>query len=88
MSTPEVIRERLEEQNPEALFADGHDAALVGIAYRFGMEPVACYSYDKVIAGLVHMGMTEDDAEEFFDFNIIGAWCGEGTPVFVWLPEE
>jgi hypothetical protein len=27
--------------------------------------------------------MTEDEAEEYFEFNVIGAWVGHGTPVFV-----
>jgi hypothetical protein len=68
------------------LFADGHDDALIGVAERFGFpEPVACYDYDKVIAGLMKDGMNHEEAVEFFDFNIIGAWMGEYTPVFVRL---
>lgn len=83
----ELIREFLETQNPDALFVDGHEDALVGIAYRFGLEPLACYSIDKITEKLQQDGMTEEEAQEFFDFNIIGAWVGEGTPIFVWLPE-
>ena len=29
--------------------------------------------------------MTEEDAEEFFSFNQIGAWWGETTPCFITL---
>ena len=79
----EHIREALEEQNPDALFADGHDNALLGIAYRFGLEPLACYSYEKVLDNLCAMGMTLEEAEEFYSFNIEGAWMGDGTPIFV-----
>ena len=27
------------------------------------------------------MGMTEDEAIEYIEFNIIGAWVGENAPV-------
>jgi hypothetical protein len=83
MAKFEDIREVLVDQNPDALYVDGHENALIGIAYRFGQEPLACYSYEKVIANLEAMGMSEDEAEEFFEFNIVGAWMGDGTPVFV-----
>lgn len=49
------------------------------------MKPVAAYDYDTVIANLMNDGMSHDDACEFFDFNIIGAWMGDSTPLFVRL---
>jgi hypothetical protein len=27
--------------------------------------------------------MTREEAEEFFEFNTIGAWLGDATPVFI-----
>jgi len=57
----------------------------IGVARRFGMNEVACYDYDKVIAALMKDKMTEEEAVEFFMFNQIGAWMGENTPVFVRL---
>lgn len=80
-----VTREQIAEINPDALFCDGHDDALIGVASRFGVTSVACYDIDKVVQGLMKDGMSEDEAIEFFDFNIIGAWVGEQTPVFVRL---
>jgi len=29
-------------------------------------------------------GMTEEEAIEYFEFNVTGAWVGEGTPAFVY----
>jgi hypothetical protein len=29
-------------------------------------------------------GMDEEEAEEFFSFNTLGAWVGENTPLFLW----
>ena len=30
-------------------------------------------------------GMTQEEALEFFEFNVVGAWVGEQTPIFVCL---
>jgi hypothetical protein len=79
------MRTLISEFNPEALFMDGHDDALIGVASRYGISDVACYDYDKVIAAHVKDGMSEEEAVEFFEFNQIGAWLGENTPVFVRL---
>lgn len=74
----------IHEQNPEAVTADGFESAIIGVANRFGMEPVVAYDYDKCIEVLVKRdGMTYEEAIEFFEFNVTGAWVGEGTPVFV-----
>jgi hypothetical protein len=78
-------REQIAETDPDILFMDGHDDALIGIAMRFGMNEVACYDYDKVIAGLRKGGMTDEEAQEWFEFNQIGSWVGDYTPVFVRL---
>jgi hypothetical protein len=42
------------------------------------------YSEPKVIELLVkHDKMTPDDAMEHYQFNILGAYVGENTPVFI-----
>lgn len=79
------MRVAVAEINPAALFCDGYDDAIIGTAERFGMEPVAAYDYDKVIAMIVKSGCTQEEAIEHFAFNVIGAWVGETTPVFVTL---
>lgn len=66
------------------LIADGLDHAFVGLMMRFNvLEPIACYDYDRVIQGYIEDGMTEEEAIEFFEFNVIGAWVGERTPCFL-----
>jgi hypothetical protein len=65
------------------LFADGYDAALIGIGWRDGI-PIAVYDRQGVIAILCRRdGMTLEDADEFFEFNVAGAWLGDSTPIFV-----
>lgn len=81
---PEEIRERLEEMNPEALLADGFDAALVGVARRCGQPTLAVYDYELGLRVLMERdGMTRDEAAEYMEFNVVGAWVGPGTPI--WL---
>jgi len=36
-----------------------------------------------VIQKLIDDGLSEDDAYEFWSYNQIGAWLGEGTPCFM-----
>ena len=73
----------ISEENPEALLAAGFDAAIIGIARRFSLPPLVAYDYDKCIDILMKDGMTEEDAVEYFEFNVLGAWMGEGTPIFI-----
>jgi hypothetical protein len=61
---------------------DGMDLAFIGVGRCFN-KTVACYSKDKIIDLLMKDGMTEEVAEEFFEFNIAGAYLGEQTPVIV-----
>lgn len=68
------------------VLADGLDDAFVGVGSAFGGTTCAVYDKDKVIEILMTRdGMTHDEAWEFFDFNIAGAYVGEATPIFVRL---
>ena len=66
------------------LKADGFDKAFLSVASRFGMDEVFAYDYDKVLKILQERdGMSPDEALEYFHYNIIGAWVGDKTPLFV-----
>jgi hypothetical protein len=85
---PEQVRETLAEENPDALFADGLDEALVGVARRCGQPTLAVYDYWKVVdVFMTRDGMTYEDAVEWVEFNVVGAWFGENTPVWLCRPE-
>ena len=78
--TPEEIA----DINPEALLCDGFDEAIIGMAERINLGPVVAYDVDKIINILMERDeMTYEDAIEYFDYNILGAWMGENTPVYV-----
>lgn len=68
------------------LFAEGYDAAIIGIGTHGGIEAVV-YDSAKVIAILRRRdGMGREEAKEFFEFNVLGAWVGERTPIFLVRP--
>ena len=82
------VQEYLAELDGEILMADGLSQAFMGTAYRCGLGPVAAYDRTKCIQILIDRdGMTWEEAEEFFSFNIEGAYVGKLTPVFITLPE-
>lgn len=64
------------------LFADGHDDAIIGIDAK---DLRVVYDVEKIIERLESDGMTREEAEEFFEFNILGAYVGEKTPIYVYL---
>lgn len=80
-----MSRDFISEVNEEMLFADGFDDALIGYVERFGQPPLALYDREKCIGILMQEGMSHEEAEEFFEFNVIGAWMGENTPCFATL---
>jgi hypothetical protein len=83
------LTEIIQEQNPEALTADGLDDAILGIAHRAGAAPLVAYSTSQCLQILMDRdGMSYDEASEFFEFNIVGAFVGPGTPVFVQQRDE
>lgn len=64
-----------------AIQMDGYDDCVLGIAFRCATEPVLVYDRDAVLAKLMGDGeMTYDEAEEWIEFNMAGAWVGEQTP--------
>ena len=75
------IKQHLGEDET-VLLADGLESAFMGIGRQF-THPVAIYSYKKTLKCLKGMGMTREDAIEYFDYNIAGAFVGDQTPVFL-----
>lgn len=74
-----------EFDNDELLVMDGYDDCIVGIVERLGQDPIVCYDKKKILNNLKKDGMNEEEAEEFFYFNQLGAWMGNLTPCFVTL---
>ena len=57
--------------------------ALIGFGTRFN-SPVTIYDLNKCIDILIKRdGMSQEEAMEYMDFNVLGAYVGEETPVFL-----
>ena len=83
------IQELVESYDSEMLIADCFDDAIIGVSERFGRSPIDAYDKDKCIQVLMDRdGMDYEDAIEFFNFNVTGAWGGEGTPEFITVKDS
>lgn len=74
--------------NNDTLTIDNYDFALVGVCMTWhGNMLVERCIYDgmAIVEAMVEQdGMTEEDAIEFIDFDIVGAFVGESTPIVMW----
>lgn len=71
------------DENPDLQFlvADGFDEAIVGHDLS---KKRLIYDSDICISILEERdGMTNEDAIEYFMFNVDGAYVGEQTPIFL-----
>ena len=60
-----------------------YDPALVAIGYRFNSGPMLVYDIQRILQMHMNEGLSYHEAQEFFDYNTLGAWMGEGTPMFI-----
>jgi hypothetical protein len=89
MEEIDELKEWVSEYNDEALFADGFEDAILGIAERCGQPMLVVYDAWKCVEILVRRdGMDPEEALEFLQFNTLGAWVGENTPLFLWRKED
>ena len=95
--TREEVEELLVESNPEALFIDGFDDAILGIAERHDLGPIVAYDEAKIIEILTNqMEPDLDDLDgrdeievklemalDYYGYNVKSAWMGESTPIII-----
>ena len=72
-------------EDEECLLADKIVDAVIGIIY--GVEPKAVYSVRKIVDILME-DMSYEDAVEYFEYNIGGAYVGEKTPLYIYDIQE
>ena len=68
------------EKETNFLIADGFDDAIIGVDEK-SMRLI--YSVSKCLEILIEdQGMSFDDAQEYFEYNVSGAYMGEKTPIW------
>ena len=64
--------------------ADGFETAFVAVGFRYNGNDIAVYDYDLCIDVLIDRDtMSVEEAHEFMSYNVIGAYVGEETPLFI-----
>lgn len=62
----------------EFIKADGFDEAIIGVDYH---NARLIYSVSKCI-DILAKDMSEEEAVEYFNYNVAGAYVGEKTPIW------
>ena len=82
--TKEELNQAVEEmigEDETIILADGFEDAFIGVGRQFN-TPFAIYDRGFCIDILME-DMSNEEAEEYFEYNVQGAYVGENTPVFV-----
>lgn len=76
--------EIIKELNPDALFPDGFEDAIIGYVERCG-DPILILMDSWKCIEILNKDMSLEEALEYFQFNVLGSWLGENTPMFATL---
>ena len=76
-----------ESLDPNTLYANGFEDALIGLGWQH-TKLIAIYDYDKCVEILIlREDMTHEEAIEWMEYNVVGSYVGEYTPIFM-MPKE
>ena len=75
--TQAELEHHLDCCEPSAIRFDGLDEAILGSCHRGFLV----YDYDTMVSIFEGMGMSEEEAVEWIDFNVIDTMAGEGFTV-------
>jgi len=71
------------DQDVEILKADGYDDCVLGYDYSWDGTIRLIYSVKQIIDKMIKEdGMTDEEAVEYFEFNMRGSYVGEQTPIW------
>jgi hypothetical protein len=77
-----MTRDEIKELVENAIILEGYDDCIVGVTEEFGVGNRILYSRDKILQKL-RQDMSEEDAVEFYYYNIVGGYFGEQNPIFL-----
>ena len=81
-----TVLERILQDHPDSellRMSEGNfDAAIIGVD-QDGERLI--YDSNSVVQVLINEGMDEEDAWDYFYYNIAGAYVGKNTPLFIQL---
>ena len=80
--TLDELQETVDDGEPY-LQPDGFEDCLLGVLVGIAAPDTLVYDKTKILDKLMQQQMTHEEAEEYFDFNIAGAYVGPKTPVYL-----
>tara|TARA_Y100001938_G_C8093220_1_gene436416 strand:- start:841 stop:1257 length:417 start_codon:yes stop_codon:yes gene_type:complete len=72
---------RISDLFPDALIAEGFGDCILGMVEGFNQPMAVLYDKTKVLAKLQE-SMEEDEAVEYYEYNILGSYVGTFTPLY------
>ena len=66
--------------NEDTIFWDGLNESIIG----FSPDGRAVYDIEKMITHFQTEGMSREEATEWVDYNILGTYVGELTPINIY----
>lgn len=79
----EIPTSREHDKELNYLKVDGFDDCFVGIGQGFGLEDRLIYDKNKMLEKMQKDGMTEEEALDYFEFNIQGCYLADNMPIFL-----
>lgn len=84
---PHPILDEIAEMDEGVVLFDGMEDALIGWTKPMNSSVLAVYDYHHLVACVIqNSGCTWEEAEEYVDFNVVGAHVGPGTPIVLMRP--
>lgn len=85
MTTRRIILETYPDSNIVLLEPEIFDRAIIGICEGIGVQnkPIVDYDVEEILKINMEMGMSYEEAIEFYDHNQACAYVGEYTPIFI-----
>lgn len=59
------------------------DKYILGVIEGMNVELVLVYDKNGIITELISDGMSYDEALEYYEYNILGAYWGDKTPLYL-----
>ena len=80
----EAKRNELAEHfGDDLMFATNFDNAIIGVSLGFHSGRVV-YDTNKMVEGLMEIDSIDyDDACEYIEYNVLGSYVGDNTPIYV-----
>lgn len=80
----EELERILYQIDEEIMVMDGFEDAFIGFSKRCGQPTLATYSFNKMVQVLIERDeMDEFEAVEYIEYNCLGAWVGDLTPLIM-----